>query len=168
MPLETFFQMLEAVAVVFGVGFAVVQVRQHQRRQARESAMELLHSFQTPEFAKALTLVYEMPDGLSKREVEERLGDDLHLVYAMTTTWESLGVLVFRRELSLELIDDFFSGPVRITWRKLRGYFAEQREEQDRGTIAEWFEWLADRMADRESREAPVPAQIAHRNWRAK
>lgn len=168
MPLETFFQMLEAVAVVFGVGFAVVQVRQHQRRQARESAMELLHSFQTPEFAKALTLVYEMPDGLSKREVEERLGDDLHLVYAMTTTWESLGVLVFRRELSLELIDDFFSGPVRITWRKLRGYFAEQREEQDRGTIAEWFEWLADRMADRESREAPVPAQIAHRNWRPK
>jgi hypothetical protein len=167
MPLETFFQMLEAVAVVFGVGFAVVQVRQHVRRQARESAMELLHSFQTPEFAKALTLVYRMPDGLTKAEVERRLGDDFHLVYAMTTTWESLGVLVFRRELSLDLVDDFFSGPVRISWRKLQGYFREERAEQRRETIAEWFEWLADRLADRESRQAPVPAHIAHGNWRS-
>jgi len=29
----------------------------------------------------------------SKEQIESRLGEDLHLVYAMTTTWESIGVL---------------------------------------------------------------------------
>jgi acyl CoA:acetate/3-ketoacid CoA transferase len=85
MTLETFFQMIEAVAVVIAVGFAIIQLRQYEQRQAREAAMELLHSFQTPDFAKAINLVYGMPDGLSKAEVEERLGDEMHLVYAMTT-----------------------------------------------------------------------------------
>jgi hypothetical protein len=168
MTLEAFFQMIEAAAVVIAVGFAIVQVRQHERRQARESAMELLHSFQTPDFARALTLVYAMPDGLSKAQIEQRLGDDLHLVYAMTTTWESVGVLVFRREISLNLVDDFFSGPVTISWRRLRGYFMAERAEQQRETIGEWFEWLADRLADRESDEPPIPAHVAHRNWAVK
>ncbi len=166
MSLEMFFQMIEAVAVVFAVCFAVIQVRQHERRQARESAMELLHSFQTPDFAKALTLVYEMPEGLSKSEIEGRLGDDLHRVYALTTTWDSLGMLVLRGRISLAVVDDFFSGPVAISWRKMRSYFRAERREQQRETIGEWFEWLADRLADRETRQAPIPAHIAHTDWR--
>ena len=34
------------------------------------------------------------------------------------TTWESLGILVFRGEVSLDLVDDFFSGAVELSWRK--------------------------------------------------
>jgi hypothetical protein len=75
-------------------------------------------------------------------------------------------VLVFRREISLDLVDDFFSGPITISWRKLRGYFLTEREEQHRETIGEWFEWLSDRLADQESLEPPAPAQIAHKDWR--
>ncbi|NNK62600.1 MAG: hypothetical protein HKO98_05255 [Gemmatimonadetes bacterium] len=165
MSIEAFFQMIEAVAVVVALVFAMVQVRQHERRQIRESALEMLHAFQTPDFAKALSLVYGMPDGLSKKEVEERFGDDMHLVYAMTTTWESIGVLVYRGEISLDLLDDFFSGPITISWRKLRPYFEDEREEQGRQTISEWFQWLAERFGNRESIEAPVPAHIAHRDW---
>ena len=74
--------------------------------------MELLHAFQTPEFAKALVLVYRLRDGLSKQQIESSLGEDLHLVYAMTTTWESIGILVCRGEVSMDLVDDFFSGPI--------------------------------------------------------
>jgi len=168
MTLEAWFQLIEAASVIVAVVFAMIQVRQHQRWQARESALELLHSFQTPEFARALNLVYGMPDGLGKKEVEERLGDDLHLVYAMTTTWESIGALVHRGEISLDLVDDFFSGPVTISWRRLSGYFEEERAEQQRETIGEWFQWLAERLRDLESTEPPVPAHIAYRDWRPK
>ena len=104
-------------------------------------------------------------DGLSKQEVETRFGDDMHLVYAMTTTWESIGVLVYRGEISLDLLDDFFSGPITISWRKLKPYFEDEREEQGRQTISEWFQWLAERFEDRESSVLPVPAHIAHQNW---
>ena len=101
MNAEVLFQAVQAAAVVVGVGFAVYETRRYRKERNREAAMELLHAFQTPEFAKALVLVYRLPDGLSKEQIESSLGEDLHLVYAMTTTWESIGVLVVNRRAKL-------------------------------------------------------------------
>ena len=46
-------------------------------------------------------------------------------MYLVSLTWESLGVLVFRREVTMDLVDDFFSGPILISWQKLRVYSEE-------------------------------------------
>ena len=51
---------------------AVSETRLHHRRKSRESALALLNSYQTPEFAVAITL--------------------------LMTTWESLGILTSRRK----------------------------------------------------------------------
>jgi len=158
-------EFLGGMAVIVGVVFAVIQMRQYREAKQREIALELLRSFQTPDFAKALRAVYGMREGLTKEEIEAHVGEDMHLVYALMTTWESLGILVFRGEVSLSLVDDFFSGPITISWRKLKPYVHGERVEQNRETIEEWFEWLADRMMERESAEPPIPAQIAHRSW---
>ena len=166
MNADVLFQAVQAAAVVVGVGFAIYETRRYRNERNREAAMELLHAFQTPDFAKALVHVYRLPEGLSKREIESRLGDDLHLVYALTTTWESLGVLVHRDEISIDLLDDFFSGPIVVSWRKLQGYYLGEREETGRETIGEWFQWLAERFAEREGTTPPVPAHIQYRDWR--
>ena len=165
MSVETVFQIIEALAVVIGVGFAMVQVRQYRRDKHREAAVELLHSFQTPAFAKALNIVYNLPDGLSKDELEDRIGDDFHLIYALMTTWESLGILVYRGEVDLDLIDDFFSGPITVSWQKLEGHVMGERALLQRDTIEEWFQWLTERLAEREASTPPVPAHIAHKDW---
>jgi len=146
MSAEVIFQAIEAFAVVIAVGFGMMQVKQYRHDKHREATMERLHSSQTPSFAKVLNIVSDMPDGLSKGEIEEFAGDDFHLVYAMTTTWESLGVLVHRGEIDLQLIDDFFSRPIRISWRKLEGHVMGEREETGRETINEWFQWLNGRL----------------------
>jgi hypothetical protein len=166
MDLATFVDLISALTLVCGFGFAVVQLRLHRAARDREIGLELLRSFQTPDFARALRAVYRLPDGLSKREIEEHLGDNMDAVYALMTTWESIGALVHRGEIRLDLVEDFFSGPVRISWQKLAGYVRGERDEQRRETIEEWFEWLNDRIADRESALPPVPAHIAYRNWR--
>jgi hypothetical protein len=75
---------------------------------------------------------------------------------------------VYRGEVDLQLIDDFFSGPIRISWHRLEGHVRGERAETGRETINEWFQWLNDRLAERESTERPVPAHIAHRDWRPK
>ncbi len=165
MTAELFFQALEAIAVVVALGFAIVQVRQYRQDKRREAAIELLHSFQTPSFARAMNIVYRLPDGLSAAEIEKAVGDELHLVYAMTTTWESLGILVFHGEIELQLIDDFFSGPILISWRKVGALMIGEREATGRPTIGEWWEWLKDRLEEVESQEPPVPAHVAHKNW---
>jgi hypothetical protein len=166
MSIEVFFQIVEALAVVVGVGFAMIQVRQYRRDKQREAAMELLHAFQTPSFARALNIVYSMPDGLTKQEVEEFAGDDFHILYAMTTTWESIGVLVHRGEVDLQLVDDFFSGPVIVSWQKLENFVIGERKAVGRETINEWFQWLKERLEETESDAPPNPAHIEHKNWK--
>jgi hypothetical protein len=165
MTIADIFQIVEAVAVLVGVGMAIAGFMRYRRDRNREAAIELLHSFQTPAFAEALLLVFSLPDGLSKGDIESRLGDRLHRVYALMTTWESLGVLVYRREVGLDLVDDFFSGPITISWLKLAGYAREARQQLKRETAHEWFQWLAERLIEREARVPPVPAYRAHADW---
>ena len=166
MSIEVVSQIVEAFAVVVGVGFAIIQVKQYKLNKRREAALVLLHSFQTPSFAKALNLVYKLPDGLSKKQIEDQLGYDFHLVYALMTTWESLGILVYRGEIDLDMIDDFFSGPIIISWNKLKGHIFEERSLLGRDTIEEWFQWMMERLLERESLEPAVAAFIAHKQWK--
>ena len=159
-------EIVSAIAVVFGFGFAVSEVRRNRKARVRESALALVNSYQSPEFSNAIMLVVYLPGGLTRSELERELGADMSLIALLMTTWESLGVLVFRREVSLDLVDDFFSGPIVLSWRKLRVLVEEMRSQDQRETYFEWFQWLAERMLDRETEAEPVPAHVQHRDWR--
>ena len=92
MSIEIFFQVIESIAVVIAVGFAIVQVRQYRRDKHREAAMELLHAFQAPDFTKALCIVYAMPEGLSEEEMKRLLAP----IFTLFTPWPRRGeVLAF-------------------------------------------------------------------------
>jgi hypothetical protein len=64
------------------------------------------------------------------------------------------------------LVDDFFSGPLVISWQKLKVYSEEWRRTLNRETGNEWFHWLAERMLEREKTSPPIPAYVAHHHWR--
>lgn len=160
---------LQAIATatfVAGALFTVGQLRLARRAREREVALEILRLIQTPDFVKALRLVYDLAPDLSRADVEARLGDDMNHVYAMMISWESLGVLVYRRQLDLDVVDDFVSGSLLLSWRKLGRYVEEERAMRGRETLLEWFQWLAERMIERESRVPVVPAYRAHADWR--
>jgi len=38
--------------------------------------------------------------------------------------------------------------------------------ETGRETVGEWFQWLAERFAEREGAAPPVPANVQYRDWR--
>jgi hypothetical protein len=159
-------QVVSAIAVLVGLGFAVTEVKRYRERQSRESALMLVHSFQTPEFAQALMLMVDLAEGLSRQELRERLGPDMKFVALLMTTWESLGILINRGEIDIRLVDDFFGGPILVSWQKLNGLVLELRARDNRETYFEWFQWLAERMLEREDRMPRVPAYIEHKNWR--
>lgn len=165
MDLGTLAELTSAGAVVIGLLFAVVQLRQFRRTQEREAGLALLRSYQTRTLARALLILFDLPAGLSKAEVESRVGAEAATLCALMTTWESLGILVQRGQVDLAMVDDFFSGPIVLSWQKLQRYVEEQRAQLQRDTIWEWFQWLAERMLERESATPPVPAHVAHRHW---
>jgi len=167
MDISILANLINAIAVTAGVIFAAVQIRQYRQRRQRDAMLELVRSFQSPAFTAAYRRVLSLPDGADAAKIREVLGPDGEdAVYLVSLTWESLGVLVYRRQVTLDLVDDFFSGPLVISWRKLKVYSEEWRRTLKRETGNEWFHWLAERMLEREKTVPPIPAYVAHRHWR--
>ena len=62
---------------------------------------------------------------------------------------ENLGILVFNHEIPLQMVDDFYSGTLQQSWRKLQRYVEELREATARPTRWEWFQWAGRTNAGR-------------------
>jgi hypothetical protein len=118
MDISTFANLINALAVTAGVIFAAVQIRQYRQRRRRDAMSALVRSFQTPSFAHALRRVSSLPDNVAREQISQLLGTDGedHL-YALLTSWEALPILLYRKEVTIELEDDFFSGPIVVSWR---------------------------------------------------
>src|SRR5205814_2777565 len=143
MDISTAANLINAIAVTAGVIFAAVQITQYRHRRHRDAMLELVRSFQSPSFTSALRRVLSLPDGANAKRIREVLGPDGEdAVYLVSLTWESLGILLFRRELTLDLIDDFFSGPILLSWQNLQVYAVEWLRVINRVIVSEWFLWL--------------------------
>ena len=106
-----------------------------------------------------------LSNGLSKHNIENIVGDEIRLVGLVMSTWESIGILLFNHEIEIDIVDNAFSGPIRFSWQNLERYVNDLRKELGRETLFEWFQWLSDRMQEREKEVTPIPAHIAYRDW---
>ena len=72
--------LVSTTAIVCSVVFAGLQIRNAQNQRSREAQLLLVRSFQTPEFINAMQVLLSLPEGLSKKEIEERVGDKAGLL----------------------------------------------------------------------------------------
>jgi hypothetical protein len=159
-------EFLGAFGVIASLAYLGVQVRQVKRAGAREVAFELIRSFQTVEFTRTMQAVFDTPTGLSKREIEERFEGRMDELLAYLATWESIGILVHRGQIGLDLVCDFFSHPLLHSWDVMQAYMVDFRREMNRDTPWEWFQWLAERVIDQETDAVPKPAYEEFRDWK--
>jgi hypothetical protein len=163
MDISTLANLINAIAVTAGVIFAAAQIQEFCRQRRRQSTYTLVQTFQGVDFAKALHRIIDLPDNLDGAAIRAKVGPEgEEAIYFVTTTWETIGVLVFQKELTLDLVDDFFSGPIIVSWRELARYLEELRKERQRDTLFEWYQWLAERLMERESEVPAVPAHVEH------
>lgn len=168
MDLSLVFQIISTTAVILGIIFGILNLLNFQKMRKREAALLMLNSFQTTEFVRGLLLIFDLPDGVSKAKIEKLPKEDYLAFYILLGTWERLGILVHRREIPMDLVDDAFSGPILISWSKLEKFIKQFREDAKRDTGFEWFQWLAERMMEREQKGSAIPAYITHKNWKSK
>jgi hypothetical protein len=166
MNVGTIANIAQAIAVIVAVAFGIHQVRSLSAARRREAAFALMQSLQTPQMLRGILLIDRMHDGLTLDQFNALPDDQKESVVGLLGIWESLGILVFQREVTLDVVDDFYSGTILQSWRKLGRYVQDLRHETGRETRWEWFQWLAERMAERESSAPPAPAHVAHRDWR--
>lgn len=166
MSLELALQIVQAAAVVVGVAFGLLQLHQIQVQREAQSGLELLRSMQAPQTASTALLIYELPDNLSREELKARLSSaDLNAVLGLAALFESIGPLIARGHVPLDLYADFFRGGTIICWRKLRRYTEDQRAD-GYSNLFEWFQWLAERLEDRAPFTADLPAHEIFKSWR--
>ena len=166
MELTIIIQIVSTIAMSLGIVFGILNLRNFQVMRKREAAILMLNSFQTLEFVRGLLYVFDLPDNATNEDLENLSEEKFMSIYLVLGTWERLGILVQRHEIAIDLVDDAFSGPIIQSWAKLGNYVASFRARVQRETGFEWFQWLAERMTERELHGSAIPAYIAHKNWK--
>lgn len=166
MDLSLVVDIISSSVVILGVIVGLMTLKQYHLARKREAATLILNAYQNKEFFSGLTQVFNLEEGMSKASIDLVFKDKLELLYLVMSTWESIGILMYNREITIDMIDKSHSGPILQSWLKLEGYIKELRNEMDRHTMFEWFEWLVDRMKDREDLQGRIPAYIAFKDWK--
>lgn len=167
MELSLIFQIISTSAVILGIIFGILNLRNFQKMRKREAAILMLNSFQTTEFVRGLLLSFSLPEETGKAEIDALPKEDYLALYVLLGTWERLGILVYHNEIPLDLVDEAFSGPILISWEKLQSFIQQFRTDVKRDTGFEWFQWLAERINEREKTTSAIPAYLAHKTWKA-
>ena len=134
MDLVTVAAVVQTVAVVIAVGFGIMQIREFAAARRRTAAYALMQSFQSPQILRAIITLDSLPDDAPKSTIEALPTESQVDLINVMAVWESLGILVHKGEVTLAMVDDFYSGTLIQSHCKLRRYVAELRSETGRDT----------------------------------
>lgn len=165
MSWELALQAIETLAVVIGVAFGLIQLRQLRHQREVQAGLELLAPLQTPESAEILLIVHGLPDNLTGEDLRQQLGAQYKSSMATLALFESLGPIVARGHVPIEMYAEFYRGPTILCWRKFKRHIEEERQS-GWPTLFEWLQWLAERMEERAPANSDTPAFKRFSTWR--
>jgi hypothetical protein len=156
-------QAVGAATVVGGTIFALVQFFEYKRQRQDAAIAEVMRTFIGAELARALTILMAMPDGVSVEQLREGGFEAEYAGVLVCTTFETLGILVYKRIVPFALVVELGGGIIVVMWRKLGPWLIHIRELQQQPSWAEWFEWLARQCA--QYKDERTPAYVRHADW---
>jgi hypothetical protein len=160
------FDFITMMAVILGLIYGAMELRALRASQEREAVLELHRTIQTPEYVRALNFLKTVPEGLTAEELRQILEEeDMILVTHLRTTWEDIGIMVYRKDVSIAWVDEFYRFPILSSWEKLGPLVFAERTEFGYSGVNEWFQWIAERLQERYGGQEPIPAYEAYRNW---
>lgn len=166
MTLETFgtiAQIAEAATVLGGTVFALVQLSELKLQRRDTVAAELMRTFLDAEFANAMAVIQHEPEAILVGRLQDFPPELLRAAVQIGTTFETMGLLVFRRIAPFNLVLELAGGIVVVMWLKLGPLFRQMREEQSQPSVAEWFQWLAEQCE--KHKDETAPAHLKHAGW---
>jgi len=157
-------QLAGTVTLIGGAVFGLVQFFEYKKQRTEAVAGQVMHTFLSPELARALTILRGLPDAVSAERLRDEGFEAEYAAVLVCTTFETLGVLVFRRIAPFPLVVELAGGIIVVMWRKLGPWLQQIRAEQSQPSWAEWFEWLAQQCA--QHKDEDLPAYTKHARWK--
>ena len=165
-PLSTWANLAEIIgagSIVSGLLFGWFQLRHFRVQQRNTVAINLAQTFYDHDLAEALALLQSVPNGVSLQELRDMGPKYEFAAITITTSFETMGLLVFKRIAPMDVALDLVGGIVSVMIVKLRDWQNGVRIELEQPSWGEWFEWLGDQALKRKSERAP--AHIEYKNW---
>jgi hypothetical protein len=159
-------QAIETAAVVLGVAFGLLQLRQLRFQREIQAGIELLRPLHSPMMPEHVMAIHALPECLGAKQIVERLGDRFGSVVAVLGLFESLGPIVARGHIPIEMYAESYRGVTVLCWKKMRPWI-EQRRNEGWPNLFEWLEWLAGQMEARTRLAPDVPAFEQFRAWKS-
>jgi hypothetical protein len=163
MDLATIVNGVSAVAVVAGVVFAVVQLRQSNRERRDTAAVTVVGTVQTQDVRQAVRLILALPP----RVDPETINDDPELLdaaLAVDSACEMWGSMVYEGVVDHQLLDRMVGGWVRGTWDRLSLFVETERAKLDNPNVGEWWQWLVEVLEADPDPGKELGAHVAYRN----
>jgi hypothetical protein len=153
-------QIIGSVTIVGGAIFALIQFYEVRRQRHEQRAAELMQGFMDANFADAVARIRLLPDGVSAEELRNAGPEVERDAVRVCMGLETMGLMVYRRILPLELVVELAGGMSVMIWRKLGPWLVQTRMEQQQPSWAEWFQWLAQQCARHKEQRAPAYERV--------
>jgi hypothetical protein len=161
--LANYAEIIGTLIVIGGIAFGLFQLFEIRKQRRDIVAGELMRTFYNVELADAVALIRTLPDHCPPAELRQRGAQYERAAIIVSTTFETMGLLVFKRIADYETVQQLAGGLVVVVWRKLDAWLAQVRTEQVQPSWAEWFQWLAEQSAAR--KDESRPAYIEYKDW---
>jgi hypothetical protein len=163
--LELSLQAIQALAVVFGIAFGLIQLSQLKHQREVQAGLQLLAPLQTQDVTEALLASIACPTAYQVESCASDSRRTLPVRHSNVGRFESLGPVVARGHVPIDMYAEFYRGPTVLCWAQIpRSHRGERL--QGGPTLFEWLQWLAERMEERSLPSPDLPAFTRFADWK--
>lgn len=163
MDIATVVNIVSGIAVVAGVVFAVVQLRQANRERRDAAAVTIVGTVQTQEVRQAVRLILDLPERVDPEIVRSDTAL-LDAALAVDSACEMWGSMVYEGVVDHRLLDRMVGGWVRGTWARLSLWVETERAKLDNPNVGEWWQWLVEVLENDPDPGKQLGAHVAYRH----
>jgi len=149
--LQTVSIAIASAGVFVAAVYYILQLRHQTKVRQTDLVMRLYSTFGSKDFQEAYRELFEMEfkdyDDFLKKRKDKRL-------HEVGILFEGIGILLHRKLVDIGLVDDLFSGVVKVTWEKIKPIAEGDRKKYNWPQMYKWFEYLYDEMKKREQQQA--------------
>lgn len=145
------------LSFIIGLIFGIAQVNAAARDRRERLTVQTLREFQSREFVELIRFVNfeEMPS--TRESLLARPPEEQTMYIQFGQEMESLGILVAERLINIDLVDKTLGAFVTTSWEKYKGLFEDMRIRNPDPFLGEYFQWLAEQIAERMEKNPRKP-----------
>jgi hypothetical protein len=164
--LASVLNLISTIVIVAALIFTAMQVRQGNVKRRDQAAITLIQTAQSTGWTRALDLIGKLPGNTQPSDIERAGAEVERALFEFGVRLETIGYMVFRRNVDLETVDDLIGGVTLMFWPRAKARSERERRRTENPKFLEGCKWLANKIAERRERLGHRPAHLRYARWR--